>query len=114
MYIFITFTTFILNAKSLTGSDFKDILQFLLIIIGPYAIIFFLKANKSDFLTEENKRQIQEAYDAKYETEKKDVKDTSSRRDLTQSPSSYVSNTHEADINNIKKQRERVIYPTIQ
>lgn len=41
MYIFITFTTFVLNTKSLTGSDFKDILQFLLIIIRPYAIIFF-------------------------------------------------------------------------
>lgn len=41
MYTFITFTTFVLNTKSLTGSDFKDILQFLLIIIRPYAIILF-------------------------------------------------------------------------
>lgn len=86
MYLFITFTTFIMNTKSLTGPDFKDILQFLLILIGPYAIIFFLKANNSDFLTEENKKQILEAYET-YSREKQDVETPSSKR--------YSSTTNE-------------------
>lgn len=93
MYLIITFTTFIMNTKSLTGSDFKDILQFLLIIIGPYAIIFFIKANNSDFLTEENKRQIQDAYENA--CEKKDVENPPSTQNLNQSSLSGSNNTNE-------------------
>lgn len=62
MYLFITIETFITNKSSLTGSSFKDILEFLLIIIGPYAISLFLKVNKEDFLTEENKTEIKNEY----------------------------------------------------
>lgn len=62
MYLFITIETFITNKSSLTGSSFKDMLEFLLIIIGPYAISLFLKVNKEDFLTEENKTEIKNEY----------------------------------------------------
>lgn len=62
MYLFITIETFITNTKALTGPNFQQILQFFLIIIGPYAISLFLKANKDDFLTEENKRDIKAAF----------------------------------------------------
>lgn len=62
MYLFITIETFITNTKALTGPNFQQILQFFLIIIGPYAISLFLKANKDDFLTEENKSDIKAAF----------------------------------------------------
>lgn len=62
MYLFITIETFITNTKALTGPNFQQILQFFLIIIGPYAVSLFLKANKDDFLTEENKRDIKAAF----------------------------------------------------
>lgn len=61
MYLFITIETFITNQSSLTGSGFKDILEFLLIIIGPYAITLVLKS-KDNFLTEENRTEIKKAH----------------------------------------------------
>lgn len=62
MYLFITIETFITNQSSLTGSGFKDILEFLLIIIGPYAITLVLKSSKDNFLTEENKTEIEKEH----------------------------------------------------
>lgn len=59
MYLFITIESFITNQKSLTVISFQDILKFLLIIIGPYTILFFFKANKDDFLTIKNKRNLE-------------------------------------------------------
>lgn len=50
MYLFITIESFITNQKSLTVISFQDILKFLLIIIGPYTILFFLKQIKTIFL----------------------------------------------------------------
>lgn len=55
MYLFIPIEAFITNQKSLTGTTFKDIMEFLLIIIGPFAIALFLKASKDDFPTDEKK-----------------------------------------------------------
>lgn len=72
MYLFITIETFITNKSSLTGSSFKDILEFLLIIIGPYAISLFLKVNREDFLTEENKTEIKHEYDYYIMSDKKE------------------------------------------
>lgn len=66
MYLFITIETFITNQKSLTGTSFDKLLEFLLIIIGPYAISFFLKGNNNDFLTDENKEDIRELYNKYY------------------------------------------------
>lgn len=112
MYLFITFTTFIMNTKSLTGSsDFKDILQFLLILIGPYAIIFFLKANNSNFLTEENKTQITEAYE-KYSRKKKDKENPLSRRNSTQSSLSFASTTDEKKYL-LNQQRRQVLESSV-
>lgn len=64
MYLIITMETYLTNTQSLTGTNFKDMMEFMLIIIGPYAISVFLKANKDDFLTEENKSEIKTAYNA--------------------------------------------------
>lgn len=92
IYLFITFETFITNTKSLTGSNFKDILQFLLILIGPYAIVYFLKANDSDFLTEENKTEIRNAFKS-YRCEAYDVEglSTKSHSDESSFTSKYSS-----------------------
>lgn len=62
LYLIITTETFITNKTALTGPNFQQILEFNLIIIGPYAISFFLKATKDDFLIEENKRDIKDAF----------------------------------------------------
>lgn len=64
MYLIITIETYLTNTQSLTGTNFKDMMEFMLIIIGPYAISVFLKANKDNFLTEENKSEIKTAYNA--------------------------------------------------
>lgn len=48
----------------MTGTTFKDMLEFLLIIIGPYAISLFLKASNEDFLTDDNKAEIEKKYRA--------------------------------------------------
>lgn len=58
MYLFITIETFITYKKSLNTSNLQAILEFLLIVFGPYAVSFFLKANNNDFLNEENKSEI--------------------------------------------------------
>lgn len=68
MYLFITIETFITKKESLTGPSFQHILEFLLIIIGPYAISIFLKKiNKEDFLTDNNKTEIEKEH-TNYET----------------------------------------------
>lgn len=64
MYLFITIETFIINQPSLTGTTFKDMLEYLLIIVGPYAISLFLKASNEDFLTNDNKAEIEKIYKA--------------------------------------------------
>lgn len=61
MYLFITIETLITYPKSLDGS-FQNIVGFLLLIIGPYAISLFFKANQENFLTNENKFEIKKAY----------------------------------------------------
>lgn len=62
MYLFITIETLIDNQSSLTGSDFKDILELVLVVIGPYAVSLFLKANKEEFLSDKNKLEIEDVY----------------------------------------------------
>lgn len=62
MYFFIIIEIFIINKSFLIGLSFKDIFEFLLIIIGFYVILFFLKVNKEDFFIEENKMEIKNEY----------------------------------------------------
>lgn len=57
MYLFIFLETLITYPKSLDGS-FQDIVGFLLLLIGQYAISLFFKANQENFLSDENKREI--------------------------------------------------------
>lgn len=64
MYLFITIETFITNQPSLTGETFNNMLEFLFIIIGPYAISLFMKASNEDFLTDDNKAEIEKNYRA--------------------------------------------------
>lgn len=62
MYLFITTETFLSHKDSLTEITFQPILEFLLVIFGPYAISFFLKENSGDFLNKDNKREIRNAF----------------------------------------------------
>lgn len=64
MYLIITMETYLTNTQYLIGTNFKDMMEFMLIIIGPYAISFFLKTNKDDFLTEDNKSEIKSAHES--------------------------------------------------
>lgn len=70
MYLFITIETFIRNKNSLNGSSVKSVVEFLLLIISPYAISIFLKTNKGDFLSDENKQEIKQKLE---EFEKKEL-----------------------------------------
>lgn len=65
MYLFITIETLITYPKSLDGS-FQNIVGFLLLIIGPYAISLFFKANQENFLTNENKFEIKKSLQGKH------------------------------------------------
>lgn len=47
----------------MNAPHFRDIFSIILVIIGPYAISFFLKGNKHNFLNTENKSEIRTAYD---------------------------------------------------
>lgn len=62
MYFFIIIEIFIINWIFLIGIMFKDLLEFLLIIVGFYVIFFFLKLNKENFLINDNKVEIDEKY----------------------------------------------------
>lgn len=64
MYLFIAIETFITNRKSFTGSTLPYIVETLLLIIGPYAISLFLRVSKENFLTDENKIEIESEYDS--------------------------------------------------
>lgn len=90
MYLFITIETFITNKESLTGPSFQHIVEFLLIIIGPYAISLFLKINKDDFLTDNNKTEIEKEYTC-YETTGRRINEQNARDlptdDVIQTPS---------------------------
>ena len=65
MYLIITIMIFTQNRDSLIGTNFKDNLEVLLFIIGPYAVAFVLKTDKGDYLSEENKSEIKNTYDLK-------------------------------------------------
>ena len=60
MYFFIAIETFIIRRDSLTGPDFSEMVQFLLLSLSPYAINLVLKLNKENFLTNENKAEIRD------------------------------------------------------
>nr|XP_022345154.1 uncharacterized protein LOC111137795 [Crassostrea virginica] len=62
MYLIITIMIFTQNRDSLIGANFKDNLEVLFFIIGPYAVAFVLKTDKGDYLSEENKIEIKDIY----------------------------------------------------
>ena len=68
MYLFITIMIFTENRDSLIGTNFKDNIEVLLFIIGPYAVAFVLKTDKGDYLSEEDKIEIKDIYDRKNNT----------------------------------------------
>lgn len=61
-FFFIAIETFIINRDSLTGPNFSNMVQFLLLALSPYAINLVLKLNKENFLTDENKDEIRKAF----------------------------------------------------
>lgn len=77
--------TFKQNQESLTGSSFDYILEFLLLILGPYAISVFLKTDKGNFLSDEDKDEIKTAFNSFKNASKESSKttaDTPSSSDL--------------------------------
>ena len=68
MYLVITIILFTKNRESLIGENFKDNLEVLLFIIGPYAVGFALKTDKGEYLSEENKIEIKDKYDRQNNT----------------------------------------------
>ena len=65
MYLIITIMIFTQNRDFLVGTNFKDNIEVLLFIIGPYAVAFVLKTDKGDYLSEEDKIEIKDIYDRK-------------------------------------------------
>lgn len=63
VYFVIIVNSFLFDRKSMDAPHFRDIFSIILVIIGPYAISFFLKGNKHNFLNIENKSEIRNAYD---------------------------------------------------
>lgn len=68
MYLNITISLFAKHKEYLIGVNFKESLEILLFIIGPYAVAFVLKTDKGDYLSEENKIEIKDIYDRKNNT----------------------------------------------
>ena len=68
LYLIITLIMFTKNREALIGTNFKDNLEVLFFIIGPYAVTFVLKTYKGDYLSEQNKNEIKDIYDSKYKT----------------------------------------------
>lgn len=63
VYFVIIVKSFLFDRKSMNAPHFRDIFSIILVIIGPYAISFFFKGNKHNFLNTENKSEIRTAYD---------------------------------------------------
>lgn len=61
MYLFITIETFLQSENSLSSASFKDVVELLLVLIGPYFISLFVKAGANDFLTHADKEDIENA-----------------------------------------------------
>ena len=68
MYLFITISFLAKNKKYLNGVNFKDSLEVLFFIVGPYAVAFVMKTDKGDYLSEENKIEIKDIYHRKNNT----------------------------------------------
>lgn len=62
MYFIIIVNSFLFDRKSMNAPHFRDIFSIILVIIGPYAISFFLKGNNHNFLNTVNKSEIKTAY----------------------------------------------------
>lgn len=62
IYFVITVFTFILYKKAIEAPNFRDVFSIVLLIIGPYAISIFMKANEKSYLNEENISEITEAF----------------------------------------------------
>lgn len=68
MFFLIVLETFIDNKSSITGTNFSYIMELIIILIGPYAISLFLKGNEDNFLSNENKEEIEKLYESYNET----------------------------------------------
>lgn len=62
MFVLIVLGTFQANKNSITGTNFKDVMELIIVFIGPYAISLFLKASEINYLTYRNKLEIEKSY----------------------------------------------------
>lgn len=62
MFVLIVLGTFKANKNSITATDFKDVMELIIVFIGPYAISLFLKASEINYLTNKNKLEIEKSF----------------------------------------------------
>lgn len=62
MYLIITIGTFTKNREALIGTDVQSIVGILVVIISPYAASLFLKSGNGDYLSDQDKTEIDTAY----------------------------------------------------
>lgn len=63
MYLIITIGTFTKTREALVGTDVQSIVGILVVIISPYAASLFLKSGNGDYLSDQDKTEIDSAYD---------------------------------------------------
>lgn len=67
MFFLIVLEIFIDNKLLIIGINVKDIMELIIIFIGLYVILIFLKGNEDNFFSNENKEEIEKLYELYYE-----------------------------------------------
>lgn len=66
VYAYLYFMTQILGVGKISGTNynFKEVVEVVLLAVGPYAISLFVKANNDTFLTADDKQEIKREYES--------------------------------------------------
>lgn len=73
VYAYLYFMTQILGVGKISGTNynFREVLEVVLLAVGPYAISLFVKANNDTFLTADDKQEIKREYES-YKTPRRE------------------------------------------
>lgn len=73
VYAYLFFMTQILGVGKISGTNynFKEVVEVVLLAVGPYAISLFVKANNNTFLTADDKQEIKREYES-YKTSRRE------------------------------------------
>lgn len=63
MFFLIVLEIFIDNKLLIIGINFSYIMELIIILIGLYVILLFLKGNEDNFFSNENKEEIEKLYE---------------------------------------------------